>query len=285
MYLYRVSDVPGPRSRGAPRSCAGPPGAAYDSRMTTHERSASETPSGPATALERTDAVELLGLVAQLEHTAFVRLAADSAIAPDKEQALELSRFAATSVQRRDKILARIAELGADPVETLRQFDDVLVDFDARTQPSTWWERLLKGYVGYGVADDFCRLAAEGIDEASRQLVLDVLDDAARTELALAQLDEAGAEDSVLSSRLALWGRRLVGEALTVVQRLMVQRPALARLVARGQGAAEPDAAPVTAGEQSAGAAVAAPANEPAKVFGELTAQHTRRMSRLGLTA
>jgi len=75
-------------------------------------------------------------------------------------------------------------------------------------------------------------------------------------------------------ARLALWGRRLVGEALGVVQRLLVQRPALVRLVALGAARS-----PVE------GASVDAPGAPPTKLFGELTAQHTRRMARLGLTA
>ena len=122
----------------------------------------------------------------------------------------------------------------------------MLDDFDARTQPGSWWERLLKSYVGYGVADDFCRLAAEGLDAGSRAVVLEVLDDASHAELAVAELDAAGSADGVLTARLALWGRRLVGEALGVVQRLLVQRPALvpARRCGRRQdsGHAPPNA-------------------------------------------
>jgi len=224
-----------------------------------------------STALELADAVELLGLVAQLEHVAFGRLAADAALAPTIEQRLELSRFAAGAVDRRDRILARITEIGGDPVEAVRQYDHVLDDFDARTPPSTWWERLLKAYVGYGVADDFCRLAAEGLDEGSRLVVLEVLDDASHAELAVAELDAAGSVDGVLTARLALWGRRLVGEALGVVQRLLVQHPALVRLVALGSARSPVDGAPAD--------------GAPTKLFGELTAQHTRRMARLGLTA
>ena len=247
--------------------------------MTTSSRPA-YAPAAPA-PLEVRDAIDLLALVAQLEHTAFARMAADSALAPTLEQRLELSRLAADAVSRRDRVLARVQELGGDPVTALRQYDDVLDEFDARTQPSTWWERLLKVYVGYGVADDFCRLAAEALDPTSRELVLAVLDDASHAELAVAELDAAGSQDGALSSRLALWGRRIVGEALSVVQGLLSQRPPLARLVQRAQQARTQSTNP-----DAPAPADAAPAPvEGAKVFGELTAQHTRRMSRLGLTA
>lgn len=233
------------------------------------------------TGTSAADAVELLGLVAQVAHTEFVRLAADSQAAPSIEQRLALSRCAAECVQGRDRVLDRIAELGGDPVAAMARHEHVLDDFDARTAPASWWERLLTAYVGYGVADDFCRLAAEGLDERSRTLVLEVLGAGSPAELAAAELDAASAEDTVLAARLALWGRRLVGESLSVVQRLLAQRPALERLLhaARsGHGAESAGAEPTTANTRPR-------AGESAAVLGELTAEHTRRMNRLRLTA
>jgi len=230
---------------------------------------------------EHADAIELLGLVAQLELEAFTRLAADSAVAPTLDQRLSVSRFAAESVARRDRCVARIVELGGDPVAAMAAYQGVLDDFDARTVPSTWWERLLKAYVGYGVADDFCRLVAAGLDDRSRAVVLDVLDDAEHAELAVSQLAEAGRQDGALVSRLALWGRRLVGEALGVVQGLLASRPALGRLLAKAPAATRRRAG----GTDATGDAAPATERPGAGVFGELTAEHTRRMGRLGLTA
>lgn len=224
-------------------------------------------------ALEVADAVEVLGLVASLEHEAFARFADDSRQAPCLEQSLALSRLAARCTERRDRVLARIDELGGDAPAALAGFTPVLSDFDARTPSSTWAERLLKAYVGYGVADDFCRLVARGLDDESARLVAEVLDDASRNDLAVRELDAACADDDVLSSRLALWGRRLVGEALGVVQRV-AQRPEVARVLDRAGG--------VTAGQDPAGDGTT---QAPATVFNELTAEHTRRMSRLHLTA
>ena len=77
----------------------------------------------------------------------------------------------------------------------------------------------------------------------------------------------AGSADDVLASRLALWGRRLVGEALGVVQTVLAAHPELLRL-------ATVDPADADAG-----------ADRSPKLFGQLTAEHTRRMARLGLTA
>jgi hypothetical protein len=226
----------------------------------------SGTSGTPRTQGTPADAIELLGLVAQLQLEAFSRSAEDSAVAPTLGQRLALSRFAADAVVRRDRVMDRIVELGGDPLAAMGCFDHVLDDFDVRTSPSTWWERLLTSYVGYGVADDFCRIAAARLDDASRALVLDVLEDHSHADLAIAEIAAAGAGDDVLVARLALWGRRLGGEALGVVQALLGSRPALLRIAAGTD-------AYVEAGDASG------------KLFGELTAEHTHRMGRLGLTA
>jgi len=220
------------------------------------------------TRADRTDVLTLLGLVAHLELVAFTRLAADSAEAPTIDQRLRLMRFSAGAVDRLDRIFARIESLGGRPDAEIARFAHALDDFDARTAPGSWWERLLTAYVGYGVADDFCKAAAAGLDDATRDLVMDVLDGASHAELTVATLSGAAEGDAVLTSRLALWGRRLVGEALGVVQTLVASQPSLARLALDG-------------GEDTG------PADGEAvtRLFGRLTAEHTRRMGRLGLTA
>jgi hypothetical protein len=136
--------------------------------------------------------------------------------------------------------------------------------------------------VADGVSDDFCRIAAAAVDPESRVLLEEVLDDAAHANLAVGELEAAGAQDEVLVSRLALWGRRLVGEALGVVQQAMSAHPGLGRLVTRRGAEA---AAQAESPEPAAAATEAEDPAAPAKLFGELTAEHTRRMSRLGLTA
>ncbi|HEY5515038.1 MAG TPA: ferritin-like fold-containing protein [Pengzhenrongella sp.] len=226
-----------------------------------------------ALATDRSDELTLLGLVGQLELVAFTRLAADSALAPSLDQRLRLARFSAGAVARLDRIFDRIRELGASPQDEVARFAHVMDDFDVRTPSSIWSERLLKAFVGYGVADDFCKAAAAGLAEETCTLVNEVLDGASHADLVVAELGAAGADDDVLIARLALWGRRMVGESLGVVQSLLQSQPGLARLVTEGaviRGEAADDAGhPDAVG----------------RLFGWLTAEHTHRMERLGLTA
>ncbi|WP_239073360.1 ferritin-like fold-containing protein [Sediminihabitans luteus] len=220
------------------------------------------------------DRLDLLGLLAYTELTSFARLAASSEQAPAVRERLELARYAARAVQRQGQVLARIAELGGDPTARIAGFDGIYDDYEARTTPSTWWEGLLKGYVGHGIVDDFCRLAVDGLDEASRAVVLEVVLDSEADESAADELLRAAQADAAVASRLALWGRRLVGESLGVVQALLASRPGLARLIAAG---AARDAAERPGAVQ--------PRTDQAWVLSRLTAEHTRRMGRLGLAA
>ncbi len=214
-------------------------------------------PEVDRTGTDPTATIELLGFAAQVEHTQFTRLAAYSRVAPGVPQRLSLARVAAQRVEACDQLLTRIGELGGEPEAAMASWAHVFDGFDARTTSTSWAERLLVPYLGYGVTDDFCRLAADGLDEGSRELVRDLLGAGANAELAVNELDDACARDHVLTSRLALWGRRLVGEALTVVQSVLEQKPGMEHLLGVGRGA----------------------------LFGKLTAEHARRMDRLRLTA
>ncbi|WP_182111909.1 MULTISPECIES: ferritin-like fold-containing protein [unclassified Actinotalea] len=212
----------------------------------------------PASA-ESTNAV--LGMIAYGQLAAFSRLAADAALAPELSQRLRLSRLAGLALRRLDRVAERLEELGHDLEPVMAPFAGVLVEFDQRTAPGTWWERLLKGYVGYGVADDFSRIVAQRLDPDTRDMVVDVLADEAYAELVVDALAAAAAQDPTLASRLALWGRRLVGEALGVVQRVLADHPDLRGLLEVGT-----------------------PGDAQQRLFSALTAEHSRRMERLGLT-
>ncbi|WP_199424631.1 ferritin-like fold-containing protein [Actinotalea solisilvae] len=232
-----------------PLAHAQPAGADAGPAATTED--APEAPAGSALAV--------LGMLAYGQLAAFSRLAADAAQAPELAQRLELSRQAGVALQRLERVRARVEELGAELEPVMEPFAGALVEFDERTSPGSWWERLLKGYVGYGVADDFSRIVAARLDPASRDLVVDALTDAGHAELVVDALAGGATQDPTLASRLALWGRRLVGEALGVVQRVLADHPEIRALVEDA-----PD------GQQ--------------RLFAALTAEHSRRMERLGLT-
>ena len=97
--------------------------------------------------------------------------------------------------------------------------------------PSDWLERLVKAYVGDGIAADFYRAVAEVLEPGPRALVLEVLADTGHAQFAVEHVRAAIAADPKVAGRLALWARRLVGEALGQAQRVAAQRPPLACLL------------------------------------------------------
>lgn len=209
----------------------------------------------------------VLGLLANSELVAFSRLAADAAVAPELRDRLELCRLGGVATQRLARLAERVADLGGDLPDVVAPFLGTYVDFDARTPAGTWCERLLKAYVGYGVEDDVARLLAAGVDPQTRATVDAVLDDDGHAGFVVDRLTTAMAGDPVLASRLALWGRRLVGEALGVVQRMITDHGELRTLLEEALPRGNGEAALLQ------------------RVFAVLTAEHTRRMDRLGLTA
>lgn len=209
----------------------------------------------------------VLGLLANSELVAFSRLAADAAVAPQVRDRLELCRLGGVATQRLARLGERVTELGGTLTDVVVPFLETYVDFDARTPAGTWCERLLKAYVGYGLEDDVARLLAVGVDRETQALVADVLDDDGHAGFVIDRLTTAMAGDPILASRLALWGRRLVGEALGVVQRVITDHGELRALL-------------VAALPEGAGSA-----DLQQRLFPILTAEHTRRMDRLGLTA
>ena len=208
----------------------------------------------------------VLGLLANCELSAVSRLAADAERAPLIADRIELCRLGGAALTRLEKVAARIGELDAALEPTVLPFVGTFADFDERTPAGTWPERLLKAHVGYGVEEDLVRLLANPVDTGTRELILALLDDDRHATLVVQRLTSATERDPVLASRLALWGRRLVGEALGVVQRVLVAHPQIRALL-------EP-ALPDAGG-----------ADLQQRLFAVLTTAHARRMSRLGLTA
>jgi len=158
----------------------------------------------------------------------------------------------------------RIQELDVDPDEAMRPFVAAIDEFHARTAPSDWLESLVKAYVGDGIAADFYRTVAELLDPQTRDLVLEVLKDTGHAGFAVARVRKAIEADPRVAGRLALWARRLVGEALGQAQRVAAEREALAGLLAGGE---------------------VSQLGEIGRMFAQLTDAHARRMAALGLTA
>src|SRR5260221_9602484 len=100
-------------------------------------------------------------------------------------------------------------------------FVAALTAFHDATQPSDWCEGLIKAYVGDGMASDFYREVSNYLtDEPTRALIQSVLADTGQARFAVDRVKEAIAEEPSVGGRLALWARRLVGEAILQAQQV-----------------------------------------------------------------
>jgi rubrerythrin len=210
--------------------------------------------------------IDLLGGLAYGELTAFSRLAGDAELAPTLDGKAALARMAATEFGHYERIEARLRELGVEPHSAMEPFVAPFDAFHDRTTPKTWLEGLIKAYVGDGIASDFYREISAYVDPSTRDLVISVLDDLGHSEFVVNTVVAATAADPSVSGRLALWGRRLVGEALSQAQQVAAERDALTTLLVGG------------------GTIPGADLAELARMFARLTDAHTKRMERLGLT-
>jgi hypothetical protein len=215
----------------------------------------------------RAAVVDLLGVLAYGELSAFERLAADAAMAPTLRDKSAVAAMASAELQHFEALRDRLEELGADPSEAMAPFVAPLDAFHATTAPADWLEGVVKAYVGDGIAADFYREVAATLDPRTRALVLHVSDTTGNARFAVDTVREAIAADPRVGGRLALWGRRLLGEAISQAQRVAAERDGLTLLLVGGVD--RPGAGFVELGQ----------------MFTRLTQAHSQRMATLGLAA
>jgi hypothetical protein len=207
----------------------------------------------------RAAVVDLLGVLALAELTAFERLAEDAKLAPTLADKAEVAQMAVAEFHH-------FEQLGVDTEAAMAPFREALVKFHDRTVPRDWYEGLVKAYVGDGIGIDFYREVSAYLDADTKELVLEVLGDTGHAGFAVERVRAAIDRDPAIAGRLALWGRRLVGEALAQAQAVAAERDSLAALIAGGAGRPGMDLAALS------------------QMFARLTENHTKRMESLGLS-
>ncbi len=224
---------------------------------------------GASLALEdpqyRAAVIDLLAVIAYGEISAFERLAEDATMAPTLEDKVAVASMATTEFSHVAQLCDRLTELGADPFAAMAPFRGAIDLFHAHTAPSDWYEGLIKAYVGDGLAADFYREIAAYLDTRTRDLIIASLADTGHAQFIIERVRGAIAADPRLGGRLALWGRRLMGEALTQAQRVAAERDALTALLAGGVDRPGLDLAAI------------------GRMFARITELHAERMAELGL--
>jgi hypothetical protein len=175
--------------------------------------------------------------------------------APTTSAKTKLSAAAAEVLEAHESIVGEMRRLNIEPVAAMDPFRAELDDYQRRTQGADWHEILVTCYLTAGFLTDFFEGLAAGLPDGLSQRVSALLDVNKGEALLVEELREAIDASPRLASRLAMWGRRLVGDTMLVARSSL----AIGR-EAPGEERIEP-------------------------VFTELIAAHTRRMDALGLTA
>lgn len=215
----------------------------------------------------RAAVVDLLAVLAYGELSAFERLVGDSSLAPTISDKVALSQMAVAEFHHYERLRERLVDLGAQPEQAMEPFRSAIDGFHRSTAPSTWLEGLVKAYVGDGIGQDFYTEMAAFLDPVTRDLVIDVMGDLGHSAFVVQRVRAAIAADPRVAGRLALWGRRLVGEALSQAQRAAAERDSLDALFVGT--ATRPGI-----GLGGIGA-----------IFERIMARHAERMTSLGLAA
>ena len=197
-----------------------------------------------------------LGQAAYLQLEQFETLSHVAAETPDLRAKSLVSAAAGHALSKHQGIVAEIRRRGDDPAEAMKPFADEIEGFSALIVGADWRETLLSAIVTGGLLDDFFIRLAAGLPGDVGPRVAHLLGSESGQEGLLEVLRAAIADDPRLASRLAMWGRRLVGDTLLVAR---------SALHLSGNRATDEERI------------------EP--IFTELIAAHTRRMDALGLTA
>lgn len=201
------------------------------------------------------DAVPFLGQAAYLTLVLFENLGRAVAAAPATASKSEVSRVAAQLLEAHHGIVGELRGLGADPVSAMDPFRAALDEYQRRVQGADWPETLVTCYLTTGFLGDLFTGLAAGLPAGLAERLALLLDVDAGEDVLEAQLRDLIERSPRIASRLALWGRRLIGDTMLVARSALV----------------------LPEGEEGS------QRTEPA--FTELISAHTRRMDALGLTA
>jgi len=202
------------------------------------------------------DLPTFLGRAAYAQLVIFEGLSEAVSSAPSADAKHVLGRVAALSLEKHRALTAEIEKIGLEPGAVMQPFAPSMDAFRASTLGTDWFEALVTSHITAGFLDEFFVRLAGGLPADVTARVTAALQANAGAPEVAGLLREAIDENPKLASRLALWGRRLLGDTM---------------LVARGSLVASTNSASDEA------------RIEP--VFTELVAAHTRRMDALGLTA
>lgn len=199
----------------------------------TDEAAESPRPQLPA---DHPGVNELFALLAYGEVAAFYRLTEEARMAPNLRGRISMASIAAAEMGHYELLRDALERRGVDVVPAMSKYVSALENYHRLTTPSTWLEALVKTYVGDALAADLYLEIADGLPEEVVDVVRAALSETGHSQFVVAEVRAAVTSSGKQRSRLALWSRRLLGEAITQAQFLLADHDELVDLVVSGTG-------------------------------------------------
>lgn len=177
---------------------------------------------------------ELFALLAYGEVAAFYRLTDEARMAPDLRGRISMAAMAAAEMGHYELLRAALHARGVDVVAAMSKYATALDNYHRLTMPSTWLEALVKTYIGDAMAADLYLQIADGLPDDAADVVRAVLAETHHSQFVLDEVRSAVMASTKQRSRLALWSRRLLGEAITQAQYVLADHDELVDLVVSG---------------------------------------------------
>lgn len=218
---------------------------------------------GEGNHAERVDLAEFapgimpfLGLAAYLQLELYEAATRGVSGAPSLEAKEVLARIAGETLSKHQRFTSEIRRRGHEAHVVMKPFRRVIDEYVERIETDDWHQHVLSLYLVGGLFDGFFASLAEGLKDNYRSEAIEILGENEGRQALQELIAQSIQGDPKLSSWLALWGRRLVGDTLLVSRAVL--------LLSEKREFVESEVEPV---------------------FTELIAEHIRRMDGLGLTA
>ncbi|MBJ7339859.1 ferritin-like fold-containing protein [Mycolicibacterium sp.] len=194
-------------------------------------------PSATAASAEHPGVVSLFAVLAYGEVAAFYRLTDEARMAPNLAGRINMASMAAAEMNHYELLRDALAKRGVDIVSAMTKYVSALENYHRLTLPSTWLEALVKTYIGDALAADFYLEIADALPEDAADVVRAVLAETGHSQFVVGEVKAAVTASDRQRHRLALWSRRLLGEAITQAQFVLAEHDELVDLVvSSGEG-------------------------------------------------
>lgn len=197
---------------------------------------AESPPAAPGPSADHPGIDELFALLAYGELAAFYRLTDEARMSPDLRGRINMARMAAAEMGHFALLQDTLQARGVDVLPAMTRYAPALEQYHRLTTPSTWLEALVKTYVGDALAADLYLAIADSLPAEVADVVRAVLAETGHSQFVVGEVRSAVTASGRQRSRLALWSRRLLGEAITQAQYILADHDELVELVLAGGG-------------------------------------------------